>query len=142
MPGPTLVAFLLTSTSLGAVLSVLRERELLHEPYGQLLMVTTAVADFGTTLLLAVFLVKAVPAWLHRRLYSARECLAAGVLLSAQLTFTIAGVEIGKSLGTIDEALGSALVIVALLSVMIAPVAFARLQPRVPAVTPRDGPAA
>lgn len=272
LPGPTLVAFLLTSTSLGAVLAVLRERELLHEPYGQLLMVTTAVADFGTTLLLtvffsvdarstgarlalvallvllglalvaglrrvarvqsvaalverlagataqirirgafalllvfaalaehlglevilgafiagaivsalsvarehplfqvkidavgygffvpvffiltgarldlpallasaealalipillvAIFVVKAIPTWLYRRRYSARECLAAAALLSAQLTLTIAGVEIGRSLGLIDAALGSALVIVALLSVLIAPIAFARL---------------
>ncbi|HEX8011496.1 MAG TPA: cation:proton antiporter [Casimicrobiaceae bacterium] len=54
-PGPALVAFLLTSTSLGAVLAVLREHEMPHEPYGQFIMVTTAVADFGTTLLLTVF---------------------------------------------------------------------------------------
>ncbi len=281
LPGPTLVAFLLVSTSLGAILSVLRERDLLHGPYGQLLMVTTAVADFGTTLLLtvffsvdarstgarlalvallvllgialvaglrrvarvrsvgtlverlagataqirirgafalllvfaalaerlglevilgafiagaiisslsvarehplfqvkidavgygffvpvffiltgarldvpallaspealvlvpillvAIFIVKAVPAWLYRRLYGPRECLAAGALLSAQLTLTIAGVEIGRLLGMINAALGSALVIVALLSVLIAPVAFARLYPRAPSATP------
>lgn len=89
---------------------------------------------------IAIFVVKAVPAWLYRRLHGARKCLAAGVLVSAQLTLTIAGVEIGRSLGLIDTALASALVIVALLSVLIAPVAFARLQPRVPKVAqaPRD----
>jgi trk system potassium uptake protein TrkA len=274
LPGPTLVAFLLTSTSLGVVLTVLRERDILHKPFGQLIMVTTAVADFGTTVLLTIFfsvnsrstvaqvalvvllivlglamfaglrlaekarsvvtlierlagstaqirvrgsfalllaftalaewlglqvilgafiagaiisalsvprehpkfqtkidatgygffvpvffiltgarldlpallaspgslvlvpillialvVVKMPSAWLFRRSYGRRECLAASALLSSQLTLTVAGVEIGKSLGMIDEALGSALVVVALLSVLIGPVAFARLLP-------------
>lgn len=282
LPSPTLVAFLLVSTSLGVVLSVLGERGMLSEPYGQLLMVTTAVADFGTVLLLtvffsadarstgarlalvallvilglallaglrwatrarvvtglverlagataqirirgsfalllgfvavadrlglevilgafiagaivsslsvarehplfqakidavgygffvpvffiitgarldvpallasaetlalvpillvAVFVVKGLPAWLYRRLHSRRECLAAGVLQSAQLTLTVAGVEIGRSLGLMDEALGSALITVALLSVLIAPIAFARLHPP-PSIAPRQ----
>jgi Kef-type K+ transport system membrane component KefB len=48
LPGPTLVAFLISSTSLGIVLSVLTEHDLLHERYGQRLFLSAAVADFTT----------------------------------------------------------------------------------------------
>ncbi len=272
LPGPTLVAFLISSTSLGIVLSVLTEHELLHERYGQRLFLSAAVADFATVLLLtiffsagtqspgvrvalimllialalalfwglraassrggigqlverlagaptelrirgsfalllafvavagefglevilgafvagaivsslvagrehplyhvkvdaigygffipvffiltgarldipalldagdtlllvpvllvAVFLVKGIPALLYRDEFAWRDCAAAGALQSAQMTLTVAGVEIGRQLGLIDEALGAALISVALLSVLIAPIAFGRL---------------
>ncbi|MDQ3857931.1 MAG: cation:proton antiporter [Actinomycetota bacterium] len=55
LAGSTLVALLLTSTSLGVVLSVLAERGLLREPYGQRLIVNAAVADFSTVLLVPIF---------------------------------------------------------------------------------------
>jgi Kef-type K+ transport system membrane component KefB len=90
-------------------------------------------------LLAAVFVVKIVPAWLYRAHYRPRACVAAGVLQSAQLTLTIAGVEIGKRLGEIGEDVGSALILVALLSVLVAPPVFAYLTapsesgPRAPA---------
>ncbi len=273
LPGPTLVAFLISSTSLGIVLSVLTEHELLHEPYGQRLFLSAAVADFATVLLLTiffsadsrspgvrvalivllivlafvlfrglraasrrgpverlverlsgaptelrvrgsfalllafvavagefglevilgafvagaivsslaidrehplyhvkidaigfgffipvffiltgarldlpalldagdtlalvpvlllgVFLVKGIPALLYRDEFGWRDCAAAGALQSAQMTLTVAGVEIGRQLGLIDEALGAALICVAVLSVLIAPIAFARLR--------------
>ena len=92
-----------------------------------------ALLDAGETLLLvpvllaAVFLVKGIPALLYRDEFAWRECAAAGALQSAQMTLTVAGVEIGRQLDLIDEALGAALISVALLSVLIAPVAFARL---------------
>lgn len=92
-----------------------------------------ALLDAGDTLLLvpvllvAVFLVKGIPALLYRDEFAWRECAAAGALQSAQMTLTVAGVEIGRQLDLIDEALGAALISVALLSVLIAPVAFGRL---------------
>ncbi|HUR86065.1 MAG TPA: cation:proton antiporter [Solirubrobacteraceae bacterium] len=277
LPGPTLVAFLISSTSLGIVLSVLTEHELLHEPFGQRLFLSAAVADFATVLLLTiffsadarspgvrvalivllialafvlfrglraatrrgpverlverlsgaptelrvrgsfalllafvavagefglevilgafvagaivsslaidrehplyhvkidaigfgffipvffiltgarldlaalldagdtlalvpvlllgVFLVKGIPALLYRDEFGWRDCAAAGALQSAQMTLTVAGVEIGRQLGLIDEALGAALICVALLSVLIAPIAFARLRSPTP----------
>jgi len=46
------------------------------------------------------------------------------------MTLTVAGVEIGRQLDLIDEALGAAPISVALLSVLIAPIAFARLHRR------------
>jgi Kef-type K+ transport system membrane component KefB len=64
---------------------------------------------------------------LYRDEFGSRDCAAAGALQSAQMTLTVAGVEIGRQLGIIDEALGAALIGVALLTVLIAPIAFARL---------------
>lgn len=78
-------------------------------------------------LLLAVFAVKIAPAVLYRASFGGRASIAAGVLQSAQMTITVAGVEIGRSLGVLDAAMGSALILVALLTVLIAPVAFAYL---------------
>lgn len=281
LPGPTLVAFLISSTSLGIVLSVLTEHDLLHERFGQRLFLSAAVADFATVLLLtiffsagtqspgmrvalivalialavalfwglraasaqgavgrtverlsgaptelrvrgsfalllafvavagefglelilgafvagaivsslavgrehplyhvkvdaigygffipvffiltgarldvpallasaetlvlvpvllvAVFLVKGIPALLYRDEFGWRLCAAAGALQSAQMTLTVAGVEIGLALGVIDEALGAALIGVALLSVLIAPIAFSRLYRGASAASP------
>ena len=281
LPGPTLVAFLISSTSLGIVLSVLTEHDLLHERFGQRLFLSAAVADFATVLLLtiffsagtqspgmrvalivalialavalfwglraasaqgavgrtverlsgaptelrvrgsfalllafvavagefglelilgafvagaivsslavgrehplyhvkvdaigygffipvffiltgarldvpallasaetlvlvpvllvAVFLVKGIPALLYRDEFGWRLCAAAGALQSAQMTLTVAGVEIGLALGVIDEALGAALIGVALLSVLIAPIAFSRLYRGATAASP------
>jgi Kef-type K+ transport system membrane component KefB len=92
-----------------------------------------ALLDSGETLalvpvlLVAVFVVKGIPALLYHDEFAWRDCAAAGALQSAQMTLTVAGVEIGRQLGLIDKALGAALISVALLSVLIAPVAFARL---------------
>ena len=80
-------------------------------------------------LLVAVFVVKGVPALLYRDEFTGRHAAAAGALQSAQMTLTVAGVEIGRRTGQIDAALGSALVAVALASVLLAPLLFARLMP-------------
>jgi len=95
-----------------------------------------ALLNAGDTLVLvpvllaAVFLVKGIPALLYRDEFAWGDCAAAGALQSAQMTLTVAGVEIGRQLDLIDEALGAALISVALLSVLIAPIAFARLHRR------------
>ena len=83
-------------------------------------------------LTVAIFTVKGVAAWTYRGRLSARDCLAAGALQSAQLTLTVAGVEIGMRLGLIERPLGSALIAAALLTVLLAPVLFARLRPSSP----------
>jgi len=68
-----------------------------------------------------MFSVKGVPTMLYRLRHEPRDWLAAAILLSAQLTLTVAGVEIGRQLGLLTEALGSALILAAVLSVLIAP---------------------
>ena len=78
-------------------------------------------------LLVAIFVIKTVPMWLYRREFTIRENLAGGVLQTAQLTLTVAGTEIGLRTGVLDDALASALITVALINTVVAPVVFARL---------------
>jgi Kef-type K+ transport system membrane component KefB/Trk K+ transport system NAD-binding subunit len=53
---PFLLSLILSTTSLGVVVPVLKERDLLGSAFGQILLVTATVADFGTLLLLTVLL--------------------------------------------------------------------------------------
>lgn len=52
-----LMALILSTTSLGLVMPVLKERELTGSPYGQTLLVTAVIADFATMLLVSVYVV-------------------------------------------------------------------------------------
>jgi Kef-type K+ transport system membrane component KefB len=54
---PWLAALILSTTSLGLVMPVLKERELTSGPYGQALLVTAVIADFATMLLVSVYAV-------------------------------------------------------------------------------------
>jgi Kef-type K+ transport system membrane component KefB/Trk K+ transport system NAD-binding subunit len=51
---PLLMALILSTTSLGIVVPVLKEREILDSRYGQYLLVASSIADFVTLLLLTV----------------------------------------------------------------------------------------
>ena len=54
---PWLAALILSTTSLGLVMPVLKERGLTAGPYGQALLVTAVIADFVTMLLVSVYAV-------------------------------------------------------------------------------------
>jgi trk system potassium uptake protein TrkA len=54
---PWLMAFILSTTSLGLVMPVLKERGLMSRPYGQALLVAAVVADFATMLLVSVYVI-------------------------------------------------------------------------------------
>lgn len=54
---PWLIAFVLSTTSLGVVMPVLKERGLMNRPYGQLLLVATVIADFAAMLLVSVYVI-------------------------------------------------------------------------------------
>jgi len=54
---PWLMALILSTTSLGVVVPVLKERDLLDEAYGQLLLVSSVIADFVTMILVSVYVV-------------------------------------------------------------------------------------
>ena len=54
---PFLLAFVLSATSLGVLLPVLKERGLLNQPSGQLIFLTALLADFITVLLLTVYII-------------------------------------------------------------------------------------
>jgi trk system potassium uptake protein TrkA len=54
---PWLAALILSTTSLGLVMPVLKERGLTTRPFGQTLLVAAVVADFATMLLVSVYAV-------------------------------------------------------------------------------------
>jgi Kef-type K+ transport system membrane component KefB/Trk K+ transport system NAD-binding subunit len=54
---PWLMALILSTTSLGLVVPVLKERDLTSGPFGQALLVAAVVADFATMLLVSVYVV-------------------------------------------------------------------------------------
>ena len=71
--------------------------------------------------LLAILLVRGVPALLYRRVIDNRRTLAAALLQATSLSFIVAATEIGIALGQITEATGAALVGAGLLSVILFP---------------------
>jgi Kef-type K+ transport system membrane component KefB/Trk K+ transport system NAD-binding subunit len=75
-------------------------------------------------LLVAAVVVKFVPGLLFKVSFAWRETLAAGALLSARLSLIIATAAIGVRLGVISESVNAAIILVALITVTGAPLAF------------------
>jgi len=71
--------------------------------------------------LVALLLVRAVPALLYRPMLDGRRVAAAGLLQATSLTFVVAAAQIGMELGVIGAATGAALIAAGLLSVLVFP---------------------
>jgi Kef-type K+ transport system membrane component KefB len=71
--------------------------------------------------LVALLLVRGVPALLYRPLVGSRRSVVAGLLQATSLTFIVAAAQIGMQLGLITKATGAALIGAGLLSVLIFP---------------------
>ncbi|MGD9374941.1 MAG: monovalent cation:proton antiporter family protein [Anaerolineae bacterium] len=84
-------------------------------------------------LLVAAYAVKFIAAWLYRLVFSWRETLAAGALLSSRLSLIIAVAAIGLDLGSIDQATNSAIILVAIATCTLSPLLFNRILPPSPA---------
>jgi len=80
-------------------------------------------------LIVAAIAVKVFPALLFRLRYSLKESLSAGALLSARLSLIIAAAAVGLRLGVISEATNAAILLVAILTVTLAPLAFSMMMP-------------
>lgn len=90
-------------------------------------------------LAVAAFAVKVLPGLLLHVQYPWRETVAAGMLLSARLSLIIAASSIGLGLGLIDESVNADIILVAIITVTVAPFLFnrlfpARAAPREPAI--------
>ncbi|MEP6640731.1 MAG: cation:proton antiporter [Gaiellales bacterium] len=72
--------------------------------------------------LLALYLIRGLPALLYRPLIGNRLTIAAGVLQATTLSFVLIASQIGVQLGLITAAISAALTAAALLSVLINPV--------------------
>ncbi|MFQ5800617.1 MAG: cation:proton antiporter, partial [Candidatus Hydrothermarchaeales archaeon] len=79
-------------------------------------------------LLVTAFLVKIIPSIIvNYRTLSLKDAVAAGVLLTSNLSLVIAAAEIGKRLGLIDEALEAAIIFLAIFTTIVCPIAFRRM---------------
>ena len=71
--------------------------------------------------LLALLLVRGLPALLYTRLVGRRRAMIAGVLQATSLPFIVAASQIGMDIGVLTQANGAALIAAGLLSVIIFP---------------------
>jgi Kef-type K+ transport system membrane component KefB len=71
--------------------------------------------------LLALLLIRGVPALLYRPLVGSRRSIVAGLLQATSLSFIVAASQIGLELGLITKATSAALIAAGLLSVLIFP---------------------
>jgi Kef-type K+ transport system membrane component KefB/Trk K+ transport system NAD-binding subunit len=78
-------------------------------------------------LLIAAVVVKMVPGLLFRLPFTWREAFAASALLSARLSLIIAASAIGLRMGMISESVDAAVVLVAIITVTVAPLVFGNL---------------
>jgi Kef-type K+ transport system membrane component KefB len=75
----------------------------------------------------ALIVIRTVPAVLYRPFLTWRECLAAGLLQSTNLSFIVVAVTVGEELGQLREINGSALILAGLVSALVLPAVAAAL---------------
>ncbi len=80
-------------------------------------------------LITALYLVKIVPALLFRLVFSAREALSAGFLLSSRLSLIIAAAAVGLRLGEISENTNGAIILSAIVTCLVSPLLFEKFAP-------------
>ncbi len=96
------------------------------------LLASPAAVLLAPVLVLVAVAVKLIPSLLFRTAFTWRETFAAGALLSARLSLIIAASAVGLRLGLISESVNAAIILVAIVTVTLAPLAFNRLAPRDP----------
>ena len=82
--------------------------------------------------LIVAALVKMLPAAIFHKRFGWRETIGAGVLMSSRLSLIIAASAIGLRLGVLSEAVNSAIILVAIITVTAAPLIFVRVIPESP----------
>jgi Kef-type K+ transport system membrane component KefB len=81
-------------------------------------------------LLLSAAAVKLLPSLVFKSSFSWKQTLAAGTLLSSRLSLIIAASAIGLRIGVISDPFNAAIILVAIITVIIAPPLFVKLIPR------------
>ncbi|MEA1997990.1 MAG: cation:proton antiporter, partial [Euryarchaeota archaeon] len=79
-------------------------------------------------LLLIAFVVKLAPSLLFLVRYSVKDSISAGVLLSSRLSLIIAMAAVGLELGLIDTTMESAIILLAIITCIICPTIFRKMQ--------------
>ncbi|KAA0546541.1 sodium:proton antiporter [Bacillus sp. BGMRC 2118] len=80
-------------------------------------------------LLIALFISKIFPVYLMKFWYDTKTVLASGFLLTSTLSLVIAAATIGERIGVIDAKMSGALILVAVITSIITPIAFKKLFP-------------
>lgn len=89
--------------------------------------------------LLALLIVRGLPAVLYRSLLGGRQMVAAGLLQATTLTFVVVASQLGVELGIVSTATSAALIAAALLSVLIFPLtALTLLRRAAPVLAPES----
>ncbi|NQV40764.1 MAG: cation:proton antiporter [Candidatus Marinimicrobia bacterium] len=78
-------------------------------------------------MVLAAYLIKLIPSLLFRVFFSWRETFSAGFILSSRLSLIIAASAIGLELGVISPPLNSSIILVAIITCTLSPLAFSLL---------------
>jgi monovalent cation:H+ antiporter-2, CPA2 family len=89
-------------------------------------------------LLVALFISKIIPVYLMRIWYDKKTVLASGFLLTSTLSLVIAAATIGERIGVIDGNMSGALILVAVITTIITPVAFKKLFPQQSSEDPKQ----
>ncbi|MDP5276225.1 cation:proton antiporter family protein [Chengkuizengella axinellae] len=82
-------------------------------------------------LLAAIFLSKIIPILILKRYFPWRHVIGSGLLLSSTLSLVIAAAALALQIGAIDETMHGALILVAVISCLIAPILFNQIFPQV-----------
>ncbi len=80
--------------------------------------------------LLLSYLVKMLPAWHLKKYFGRRKAIAAGFAMSTRLSLVVAAADIGVPVGALPPEMASAVVMVAVITCLISPVAFLTLVSR------------
>ncbi len=84
---------------------------------------------FLVFLLITLFAVKFIPAFLWRRLFGLKKAMAGGFLMSSRLSLIIAASAIGLEMGVITPGINAGFIIMAVITCFISPVIFNWLSP-------------
>lgn len=95
------------------------------------LLDSSAALSLVPLLLFIAYIVKFVPALLYRAVFTWRQAMAAGALLSTRLSLIIAASAIGLELGLITEAVNSAVILVAVITCTVSPILFSKFVPTI-----------
>jgi len=97
----------------------------------------SALRDLDSTLfiylgalLIILYAVKVIPAFLWQRLFGRKNALAGGFLLASRLSLIIAAAQIGLDLGIISPAINASFILMAVVTCILSPTLYNSLSPR------------
>jgi Kef-type K+ transport system membrane component KefB len=96
---------------------------------GALAEFDNSLFGFLALLLVSLFAIKVIPAFLWRRLFGAKKALAGGFLISSRLSLIIAASAIGLELNVITQGINASIIIMAVVTCFASPVIYNWLSP-------------